>query len=105
MGREEALQCWSEGRDDEEKMHECMADTILTWNAVLARKDGLKCLFAAKDNTAKIRECKSLGTTVVEANIAEQKASGATTVTINLLLGASLVILLLVRASNTETNL
>ena len=87
LGREEALECWSEGKDDEAKMHACLAKTISTWLAVFRSEDGLKCLLAAKDRPIKIHACKAAA------------ANGATAVNTNFLLGASLATLLLVRAS------
>ena len=96
LGQEEALECWSEGKDDEEKMHACLAKTISTWLAVLVSEEGLKCLLDAKDNTGKIRACNANGATALAF---ATKANGATAVSINFLLGASLAILLLVRAS------
>jgi len=96
LGREEALECWSEGKDDEEKMHACLAKTTSTWLAVLVSEEGLKCLLAAKYSPGKIRACNANGATALAF---ATKANGATAVSINFLLGASLAILLLVRAS------
>ena len=84
LGPEEALACWSEGKGDNEKMHSCMAKTMSTWLAVFTSREGLKCLLDARDITGKIRDCK---------------ANGAASVTTNFLIGTSLAILLLVRAS------
>ena len=66
LRNEEVMECWSEGKDDEEKMHACLAKTISTWLPVLVSKEGLKCLLAAKDNTGKIRACKANGATAQE---------------------------------------
>ena len=90
LSRDEALDCWSEGKDDEAKMHACLAKTISTWLAVFRSEDGLNCLLAAKDSPGKIRACKANGATAV--------AAGATAVNTIFLLGASLATLLLVRA-------
>ena len=60
-----------------------MAKTIAIWNRVFLNEEGLKCLFAAKDNPEKIIACK---------------ANGAGALTVNFLLGVGLATLLLVRA-------
>ena len=59
LGKAEALECWSEGKADEEKMHACLAKTISTWLAVFVSEEGLKCLLAAKDNTGKFSACNA----------------------------------------------
>ena len=104
LSREEALECWSEGKDDEAKMHACLAKTISTWLAVFRSEDGLKCLLAAKYSPGKIRACKANDNedndneATAVAAAAKAPANGATAVTTNFLLGASLATLLLVRA-------
>ena len=99
LSREEALECWSEGKDDEAKMHACLAKTISTWLAVFRSEDGLKCLLAAKYSPGKIRACKANDNEATAvAAAAKAPANGATAVTTNFLLGASLATLLLVRA-------
>jgi len=100
LGNEEALECWSEGKDDEDKMHACMAKTISTWLGVFRSEEGINCLLAAKYSPRKIRACiNPNGGNNRGTSLANTKANGATAVTTNFLLGASLAILLLVRDS------
>jgi len=100
-------ECWWEHNMhlDKEKVLACLAETIKTWNRVLMDEEGLKCVFAAQDNTEQLLACKAKhnGAKVneVKANevkASEVKANGAGAVTVNFFLGVSLAALLLVRA-------
>ena len=100
-------ECWWEHKMhlDKEKVLACLAETIKTWNRVLMDEEGLKCVFAAQDNTEQLLACKAKhnGAKVneVKANevkASEVKANGAGAVTVNFFLGVSLAALLLVRA-------
>ena len=63
LGGGELKKCWSEGKDDEAKMHACLAKAISTWLAVLESEEGLNCLLAAKHNNGKLSACKANGAT------------------------------------------